>query len=255
MFLYYVSRPSNKPYLDGRKSSKSVLDKYSKYGNQEEISSNPAQYSCKEGAAGHEQQVHGPKKGVHATHVDEVHDPQESVHVTHVQEAHGSRESVHATNVQEIHGILKSVLETHGHELNPKLNIKKVENYQNSKSIYKQSGEIASDSWDFGPQYYSYGPQTGELCVNERKPSVECGPQLHGDVGHDKDYYGTQDVVLGNLEPQHGPPESNGPQDYDNQGGGPQFNIYGTEVLHGPYSVSTDSPYQLEYYYTDGEFC
>ena len=240
MILYYVPRPGNKPYLDGRKSSKSVLDKDSKYGNQEEISSNPAQYSCKEGAAGHEQQVHGPREGVQATHV---------------QEAHGPRESVHATNVQEIHGILKSVLETHTHELNPKLNIKKVENYQKSKTIYRQSGEIASDSWDFGPQYYSYGPQTGELCVNERKPSVECGPQLHGHVGHDKDCYGIQDVRLGNLEPQHGPPESNGPQDYDNQGGGPQFNMYGTEVLHGPYSVSTDNPYQLEYYYTDGELC
>ena len=226
------------------------MDKYSKYGNQEEIA-----------AAGHDQQVHGPKEGVHATHVDEVHDPLENVHVTHVQEAHGSRESVHATNIQEIHGILKSVLETHGHELNPKLNIKKVENYQNSKTIYRQSGEIASDSWEFGPQYYSYGPQyysygpqTGELCEKERKSIIECGAQLHGDVGHDKDYYGTQDVRLCNLEPQHGPPESNGPQDYDNQGGGPQFNMYGTEVLHGPYSVSTDCPYQLEYYYTDGEF-
>ena len=246
------------------------MDKDSKYGNQEEISSNPALYSSKKVAAGHEQQVHGPREAVHVTHVDEVHGPQESVHVihgqeahglrvsvqaTHVQEAHGPRESVHATNVQEIHGILKSVLETHTHELNPKLNIKKVENYQKSKTIYRQSGEIASDSWDFGPQYYSYGPQTGELCVNERKPSVECGPQLHGHVGHDKDFYGIQDVRLGNLEPQHGPPESNGPQDYDNQGGGPQFNMYGTEVLHGPYSVSTDNPYQLEYYYTDGELC
>ena len=132
-----------------------------------------------------------------------------------------------------------------------------LQNRDHKHNISQTCGQYAFERVDYGPQHYGDGPRTGKVGSD--------GPQFGDYVLQHGDYsplYGDYEPNTNYTCPPTGQyavgqqPGENKPQlsDYEgNMESGPHCNMYGSEILHGPYSVSTDSPYQLEYFYTDGK--